>query len=1504
MKGAAEKIRYTKAYIRSLALLASDSSGRSRSKAGLRGHPGMARTNRMRRLAASALLHFFLGRISNLFVEADTFTTAEGVTIAGGLFHTCAIVSDLTLRCWGGGSADGVLDIVPSGSVENGYGNFGQLGTGNNATLGDEDGEMGDSLPVVDLGSNTVQEVAAGQSHTCVLLTSGDVACWGYNEYGQASRCRQLGVGNTTHRGLSPNDMGDGLALVDLGTGRTATQIDCGQYNTCAVLDDGSLKCWGRNNYGMLGLGDTENRGEFVSDMGDNLPAVDLGTGQTAVAVAGGQYHTCAILGSGGLKCWGGKNETGLNYGQLGQENTLDIGSSPGQMGDNLTEIDLGTGRTALAVATGWFHTCVILDNFELHCFGRNFDGQLGLGDQVDRGAEPGDMGDNMVAVDLGVGRYPVAVTAGRWHTCVVMDNDEIKCFGANTVDDMGAGQLGLEDTDNRGITLATTGDALESVELGTGRVSGWVFAMFDHNCVIFSDAAVKCWGLNKSGQLGVEDTVDRGDIADSMGDSLPTVTTGLRVAFPPAVSFDVDAVVDEEEGSGLSTELQVVVYLIGATGAFFVVGAFCLFCRRRLESKGMASTRTSGVDAFAVEGAEKGGGSGGVELERGMNKLREVVVEGEAPLHTATASKPPRPKQTQALISYPPSTFGDLNALPTHSSRASVMSGREVGMAAAGTAGMVVAGGINVGWNVLGVVAENLPWIGVAYHMLNEIADIVDTKNAMEGNMAKIRSWAISLQDVLLQMGKQMQSKPAVNARALEHMSRDVVSTLQELVDAVASYNAKGALAQYTSSRSCQKAVDAADTALRGALVKLSVGQGAELITMVGRLEGAGMVMDEKLDMIIEHLRKQEEKAERLELRLAEYSESMAEVLGQYAIKDPVNDSGRGQPSGKTVAQLGKEKLDQLQISEDAVSYPSKLPFASGTYSEVYQVIHGGVVKAAKKTNLARLGVGGQNDVNRVFKRFVKELYILSQMHSDRVVSVFGAIASPTELTLVMEFVERGSIRTILNDDAQRMALTPTRQQGLLADTAAGMTYLYDNGVAHRDLKSANCLVTHDWRVKITDFGLSETTDAISTGTESNVNSSFRGGTMVYMAPELLSGGTEKEVPPELSDVYSFGVVVWDVVCGAGQTPWADVRMNDLPKMLKSGKRLVIPPDIGRFYRKLMLNCWRDDPHRRPKFDRVLHSITAEAESTFSATPALSTLKEMPLGPTRTDFTMFGSAPGADRTAATGISPMIYRQTRGAPPGYEASAFREAGSAFPPPSSRMSAPATSAQLRTNGVDSAPTHLAMAASRGKSPGSAFVGREYWTSPARAAATTTATSNRAELEMGRSASVHALGTPMVPHQQQQQYERTNSEDSIMRKAKALSRGGARRVDKAQAAGQGAASGRSSAPGDEVPRPAADHQESGQLEGRENPVAAKLPRRVFELNGPRVRERSSDRGGEARAGVEPGGAAGEERGSRSREGRQRDPGRVRPKKNRIVQVVHGFRLTSPARDEREA
>ncbi|CAM9487507.1 unnamed protein product, partial [Hapterophycus canaliculatus] len=428
--------------------------------------------------------------------------------------------------------------------------------------------------------------------------------------------------------------------------------------------------------------------------------------------------------------------------------------------------------------------------------------------------------------------------------------------------------------------------------------------------------------------------------------------------------------------------------------------------------------------------------------------------------------------------------------------------------------------------------------------------------------------------------------------------------------VKTVASYNARGTLAQYAASRSCQKAIDAADTALRGALAKLTVGQGAELITMVGDLQGVALVVEEKMDMIIEHLRKQDEHAARLELRLAEHAASIEEVLRRFVKESSSSDNSNGKeqlpPAGKTLRQLGKEELDKLQISKKSVSYITDIPFASGAHSEVYQVMHDGVVKAAKKTNLARLGVGGKA-VNRVFERFVKELYIMSKMHSDRVVSVFGAIASPTELTLVMEFLERGSIRTILDDDEQRSALTPAVQHGLLMDTAEGMTYLYENGVEHRDLKSANCLVSHDWRVKISDFGLSNTNDAISTGSISTISSNIIGGTMVYMAPELLPGGAGREVPAELSDIYSFGVVVWDIVCGGGEVPWAGMSMHELPLALKMGKRLDIPDECGRFYKKLMLNCWRENPHRRPNFERVLHAVSKEAGSAFSSTPSLS---------------------------------------------------------------------------------------------------------------------------------------------------------------------------------------------------------------------------------------------------------------------------------------------------------
>merc|ERR1711879_892743 len=108
--------------------------------------------------------------------------------------------------------------------------------------------------------------------------------------------------------------MGDFLLAVDLGTGRSAKSITAGSYHTCAILDNNGVKCWGSNDQGQLGYGDARDRGDGPSEMGDFLLAVDLGTGRSAKSLAVGYHHSCAILDTNDVKCWGGNDDGQLGY--------------------------------------------------------------------------------------------------------------------------------------------------------------------------------------------------------------------------------------------------------------------------------------------------------------------------------------------------------------------------------------------------------------------------------------------------------------------------------------------------------------------------------------------------------------------------------------------------------------------------------------------------------------------------------------------------------------------------------------------------------------------------------------------------------------------------------------------------------------------------------------------------------------------------------------------------------------------------------------------------------------------------------------------------------------------------------------------------------------------------------------------------------------------------------------------------------------------------------------
>jgi hypothetical protein len=119
-------------------------------------------------------------------------------------------------------------------------------------------------------------------------------------------------------------------------------------------------------------------------------------TGGTSAVVAG-EEHTCALLANNTVKCWGANDD-----GQLGLGDNNTRGDNGGEMGDSLLAVDLGTGRTAKAVTAGGYHTCALLDNNTVKCWGGNFSGQLGLGDNNgDRGDSPGEMGDHLLAVSL-----------------------------------------------------------------------------------------------------------------------------------------------------------------------------------------------------------------------------------------------------------------------------------------------------------------------------------------------------------------------------------------------------------------------------------------------------------------------------------------------------------------------------------------------------------------------------------------------------------------------------------------------------------------------------------------------------------------------------------------------------------------------------------------------------------------------------------------------------------------------------------------------------------------------------------------------------------------------------------------------------------------------------------------------------------------------------------------------------------------------------------------------
>ena len=307
-------------------------------------------------------------------------------------------------------------------------------------------GKAHGTAPVeVDLGGGrTALAVAAGTNHTCAIADDRSLKCWGDNTNGQ------LGDGDNEPQ-ATPTD-------VELGEGRTPVSISLGGTHTCARLDDNSVKCWGSGAHGKLGDGNSGNHNEPV--------AVNLADGMKAHTVSAGRDHTCALLGDGRIICWGSNSS-----GQLGDGTGV----------DNVAPVvvSLGSDRTAKSMESGALHTCAVLDDGSLVCWGLNADGQLGDATTTDRNAP----------VTVNLGRTALAVTAGFKHTCALLDDNSVVCWGLNDF-----GQLGDQ-------TILPK-DTPIPVNTGTGTVAA-IRARGNATCALFYDGSLACWGSNRHGQSG-----------------------------------------------------------------------------------------------------------------------------------------------------------------------------------------------------------------------------------------------------------------------------------------------------------------------------------------------------------------------------------------------------------------------------------------------------------------------------------------------------------------------------------------------------------------------------------------------------------------------------------------------------------------------------------------------------------------------------------------------------------------------------------------------------------------------------------------------------------------------------------------------------------------------------------------------------------------------------------------------------------------------------------------
>ena len=336
-------------------------------------------------------------------------------SVSAGASHTCGIAAGGLAYCWGDNTA-------------------GELGTA--------DGRQ-HFRPTAVTGRLTFASVSAGDGFTCGITDAGTAYCWGRNTYGQ------LGSVAPLRTEVPTPVVARGVAFV---------QISAGHGHTCAVSTQHVAFCWGGNDDGELGTGDTAH----------SQRAQPVAGGVSFLAVSAGWSHTCGVTPGGTAYCWGANAA-----GQLGN----------GTRAMSRVPVAVAHLSNVVSVTAGARHTCGLTAPGVVYCWGDDFDHQLGRGNGM----------GSLVPVEGGPPpRRVTAVTAGGFHTCTLTRETiyRVTCWGLNQEFQLGV----LDSLPATTSTSRTVFGGIPFVQLDAGDA---------HTCGTTEDGAAYCWGRNDDGELG-----------------------------------------------------------------------------------------------------------------------------------------------------------------------------------------------------------------------------------------------------------------------------------------------------------------------------------------------------------------------------------------------------------------------------------------------------------------------------------------------------------------------------------------------------------------------------------------------------------------------------------------------------------------------------------------------------------------------------------------------------------------------------------------------------------------------------------------------------------------------------------------------------------------------------------------------------------------------------------------------------------------------------------------